>query len=760
MESNYDPELLLADGEMGEALPENNEVMNEEIPIESTEEVVEEGVGGPVEEALTEQELSAALKDLLLMAREEDRPVRDAYLNVLIRLEYYWNNVLDIFRDELTGQYRVPNWSELEDEIPPRLINIYRPNGEAIVAALSVAVPGIYFAPDDPDNPDDVQAAKAYRSISELIQVHNSASLQIIKVITTIFNQGTVFGYCYPQSNPKFGTIQTPIVGMVDVTEYQVHCPQCGEPLDAGPEVQEAYQCPQCGYQGPIEGTPVISQIPQIVGYDETPKSRINQEIFSSKHVKIPAYTTKQQDNGYLLLEFLQSVSMLRSVFQDKANQINSGSTSDWEGFAKIPIIYLDQQPDNAANVSALWLRPWQFWHLSDSVIVQKLLKKFPSGCYAIFINDEFMTAYDEDMDDMWTISANPMGDNLLMRPLGENLATIQDIRAQLVEIELQTAEYGIPEVFADPRVLDFTKYGASRSKPGMVTKAKAISGKTLAEGFHMNKPAVLSPEIDPLRRQIDQDAQFVSGAFPSVYGGTNSGGSKTAAEYQQSRSAALQRLGTIWKIASDFLAQFQSRSATLYANILRELNQDERFAKREGASYVNVWIRSTMLKGKVGRVEPESSEQLPITWAQKKDAIEKLLATNNEMITGILSHPRNSLLVKEALGLNDIYVPGEDARMRQLAEFNLLMQGIPVPINVEIDNHQVHIETLISVLEGPVAEQLSEEGFQATMEHLMQHKQVMAERAMAEQEQMMAQQQAAQQGSAPGGSQNGEDNG
>src|SRR5678815_655635 len=122
-----------------------------------------------------------------------------------------------------------------------------------------------------------------------------------------------------------------------------------------------------------------------------------------------------------------------------------------------MPAQYLGDRPDNTCNVSCLWLRPWQFYSLwsENTDLVPQLEAKYPDGCYAIFIDDEFMEAYPEKMDDHWTISEDPLSQTVYMRPLGENLATVQDIRATLVEIELQTAEFGIPERFADPKVLN-----------------------------------------------------------------------------------------------------------------------------------------------------------------------------------------------------------------------------------------------------------------------------------------------------------------
>jgi predicted RNA-binding Zn-ribbon protein involved in translation (DUF1610 family) len=716
---------LVEDESASDSVSADSEV-NEEDPIEFSEEI------------------KKALTDLLKSAREEDRFVRDNQLLLWKKLEHYWNNILDIFFDQVSKDWRIPDWGMLEEsgEVPPRLINIYRPLGEAVIAALSVQVPAVVYHPDDADNPDDIETAKAYRAINGLVASHNDDTMLFIRALMILFNQGTVFAYNYYHTDPKFGTIKTDKIEFKDISTFQAYCPQCGEGLDAGIQgkEEEIYQCPTCGYSGPAELSTSLEKFPQIVGWDNTPKGTICREMYSGLNVKVPAYAKDQANCGYLLLEFAQSAAMLRSIFKDVEGGIDIEAKYDnsFESFSKLPIQYLGEQPDNAANVACLWLRPWQYYQLGNSsaVIVEQLLKKYPDGCYCIFVNDVPMVAQSENMDEHWSISKNPMGSFIYARPLGENLATVQDIRAQLVEIEIQTAEYGIPETFVDSQVLDFQTYGQGQAKPGMVTPVKPRAGKSIADAFYTTKTAILSQEISPLKQSMDQDAQLVSSAFPSIYGGLQTGGSNTATEYTQSKAMALQRLGTTWKIVCEFWTQVQSKSAVEYANIIKELDKDERFTKQEGnGNFVNVWIRKSSLNGKVGRVEPEASEQLPQSWSQKKDAIFQLLQAGVPEILAVLTHPNNAGMMKNAIGLSDIYVPGEEARIKQYKEFQQLSQGMPVPINPLVDNEQVHIEVLQFILEGPLGESLSEEGFGACMQHLQMHMDSMAQKAAQEME-------------------------
>jgi predicted RNA-binding Zn-ribbon protein involved in translation (DUF1610 family) len=710
-------------------LLESGAVASPEVPINPDESLASQEATAP---EYNEEEEKKCFEQLLKDARDEDRYVRDEQVRVWKRLEYYWNNILDIFLDPVSKDWTIPNWEELEGEgeIPPRLINIYRPHGEAIVAALSVTIPAIVFYPDDAENPDHLETAKACRTLSELLIRHNDGTMLFIRMLVIMFNQGTVFGYNYYKEDPKYGTVDRPIIGTVNARVVDIRCHNCGEPLDGMlgemPAQQEPYECDNCGVITPGVASETTEQLPQITGWNKEAKGSIAQEIFSGLNVKIPAYCKKQEECGYLLLEFHQSVGMLRSIFSDKANKISPRGNYEGDKFERLPAYYRGTIPDNTAVVSALWVRPWQFWTIgTDTEHVEKiglLEKRYPKGAYAIFIDDELMEVVEESMDDHWTISKNPLGSSLYARPLGENLSTIQDIRAQLVEIEIQTAEHGIPETFADPKVLDFNKYGQTRSRPGMVTQAKPRPGKSLADAFHTSKAAILSQEIDPLRQHIDQDGQFVVGSFPSVYGGPATSGSKTAREYSESRSVALQRLGTVNKIGAEFWAEFQGKSVNEMIQVLREEGRDEKFVMKQGNSFVNIWIKNSSLTGRVGKVEAESADQLPVSWAQKKDAIMTLLQTGIPEIQALLMHPKNLVITKNAMGLQDLFVPGEDDANKQLKEFAMLSTGVAVPTNPMLDKDEIHIEILTGLLAGIHGESLDEQGMMLCMQHLMEH--------------------------------------
>jgi hypothetical protein len=117
----------------------------------------------PKQPTAVPEDWKSMLASLLSSCEREDEAVHYAWVRKAKRLELYFNNIVTLFWDNLTNDWAIPNWDEKESEgIPPRIINIYRPHGESIIAALSVGVPSVLFFPADADNADDIDKAENF----------------------------------------------------------------------------------------------------------------------------------------------------------------------------------------------------------------------------------------------------------------------------------------------------------------------------------------------------------------------------------------------------------------------------------------------------------------------------------------------------------------------------------------------------------------------------------------------------------------------
>ncbi len=302
----------------------------------------------------------------------------------------------------------------------------------------------------------------------------------------------------------------------------------------------------------------------------------------------------------------------------------------------------------------------------------------------------------------------------------------------------LQTIEHGISQTFVDPAVLGLQEYGQMETKPGMIYSAKPQSGKSLSDGFYELKTASLSAEVLPYSEKIQEAGQLTSGALPSLFGGASAQqGSKTASEYSMSRQQALQRLQIAWKMLSFWWKGTFGKVIPAYIKCVLDSEDERTVVKNEEGNFINVLIRKAELQGKLGSIELESSEDLPTTWAQKKDVIMMLFQSPNPAIFEALTLPENMPLVREAIGLSNFHLPGERDREKQIAEIRQLLatepivdqmtgQEVPsVDIEPDVDNNQLEGEICKEFLksdEGRLAKIENPLGYKNVLLHMMRH--------------------------------------
>jgi hypothetical protein len=139
-------------------------------------------------------------------------------------------------------------------------------------------------------------------------------------------------------------------------------------------------------------------------------------------------------------------------------------------------------------------------------------------------------------------------------------------------------------------------------------------------------------------------------------------------------------------------------------------------------------------MRGKVGNAYAEAAETLPINWNQKRDVVLNLMQMKDPLIGSILAHPENASFVARIVGVPELYLPGDDDRNKQLQEIAELIQGQPiqemapmgpnmalmdpmmpppmierssVPIEPELDNHQIEAEVCGAWLKSEVGQEM-----------------------------------------------------
>ena len=650
-------------------------------------------------------------------------------------LDNYWNDLQYTFWDDNQGAYStvngvvIPGESGIDES--PRQANIIKAHGESIIAALSSGIPNAQFFPENAEDAEDVNTAKAYSIISDIIQSHNNFGTLFVKLLFILWNQDFAAIWNYTDKDKKYGTFARPGFRKERVETENYSCPECGAPLEM-PRDEEELTVPYCAeceeVVNPKVSTEVTTeQVPYII--DEE-KSRVLLRAFGPRNVEIPSYVKSQDETPYLILRLDYSSARMREEFPGFYDKIKDSETDDENNEAYLRQHYDDSREDqDTVVVKIVWFRSWAFNGLEKSDSAE-LKDKFPSGGRFTFISDHLVEAIEEDLDDHWTITQSPISDHLHSNPLGHALLDIQDMTNDLINITDQTIHHGVSEVFADPDVVDFDQYGRRTASPGQMTPAKPLGGRGLNDAFYATKPAMLSGEVGSFGEALKEMGQFVSGALPSIFGGANVGGSDTAAEYSMSRSNALQRLSTYYKMLSEFVVEVLHKSVLLYIETMQE---KEAFVKPQGNNFVNVWVTREQTQGMVGKVTVEGSDNLPASWMQKRDLLMSLMDKGNPQIDAVLYSPQNATLIKTILGIEQLVIPGEDSRNKQWAEIEVLLDEVPkdeqtssLPIIPDVDDDAVEFAVCTSWLQSPQGQEtrkFNPPGYMNVLLHCKAHK-------------------------------------
>jgi hypothetical protein len=684
---------------------------------------------------------------------------------------HYWNNLQYLAWSESAHDWRTAEdilaenpQADIDPALYAKVINIYKAHGEILIGALTSGLPGVRFFPKDADDHEDVQTAKAYSKIAELIAKHNKAKLLLMKALFILYNQGMVACYNENKDDFKFGTIRYPIMSDVPIVHRQDLCPACGADLSDGdfspdqPPQEAPIECPQCGQTVIPEHQDTQGTTQQQTGVGEKPKNREVLDIFGPLNVKIPMWVKDQSQTPILTLETEEHVGFVREIYPELFSEIQATSYPDsFDKESRIPSHYKNDFPRDIVTVGRTWLRPWAMnMFTKDEAESEALKKKYPDGCYVVVLNKTIVAEVIPDkLDDHWTISQNPLSESIHAEPIGATIIPIQEMTNELANLTLDTIEFGISEVFVESEVLDTDEYQMQEARPGQITPVTSRSGKSLSESFYESKPASLSREVELFADRLEQTAQFVQGSYPSVYGGSQEGGSKTAREYELSKSSALQRLSTTWTIVQEWWALCMSRSIKSF---VKNMQEDERFVKAQGNNFVNVWIKKIDLSGEVGDIEPEVSETFPISWAQKRDVMMGLIQMQNEDVATVIRHPENAGLVAQLIGVPELYIPGDDSRNKQLYEIAEMLdaqpsEGMPDPetgipqmistveVDQDVDDHNVEAEICKSWLRSEVgldAKVNNPPGYMNVLAHLKEHLYYIRENLIVQQQQQM----------------------
>jgi len=707
----------------------------EQAPLEQTEPEQNEKV----------EEIGKAIKTIVDAFDLEDKDVREQYLRMYKKHDFYWENRTDIVWDAvsrewitISGALKVINDPSLLVDDYDKSINIYRAHGESIISAMAAKIPNQVFFPENADSELDIESSKAHTNLAKKIAADNNPERCYTEICQNMYNFGFLAVYNDFVESEEFGIIEKPIIEMQPQENMDIICPECGYYMEPGElNVQEPNICPSCGNLVQPEVIRSMEDIPVLTDILQEPDGREVIRIYSPFEVHVPHYVRYVKDIPYVILEQEVHESKLIAIFGEELRaKIGSGVSSRDNGdYARRTRMDQDAVRSNVRTYRQVWLANWTYNMLSENdPMIDELKNRYKNGVYAIFVDDVFINAHNEDMHEHWTFPEWPTSRRLFTAPLGRAEIPVQDMTTELNDLTMETIEHGITQTFFDPQVFDAKKYKNGRMTPGgMYPVKQAPPGRGLDQAFFQMKTATLSQEVKEFRQYLDYMGQFLIADFPSIFGGNQETGSKTFGEYSASQAQAMQRLSIPARVASK-LWSIAIRKAVI--DLVKKMKSDQHYVERLGNSFINVWVRKEQLTGKVGKVEPETSDLFPMTEAQRREIFMQMLSQGNQMLLQFFMHPENIGYALRLIGFPDLFVPGDRDRNKQLAEIQELLNSQPlpgpngqfmpsIPVDQVIDDSVAHIQTIrawaVSEV-GQMTRQTNPAGYENVMAHLMMH--------------------------------------
>jgi hypothetical protein len=310
-----------------------------------------------------------------------------------------------------------------------------------------------------------------------------------------------------------------------------------------------------------------------------------------------------------------------------------------------------------------------------------------------------------------------------------------------------------------DRDVVNVKAWRDSGSRPGSGIGVRGRAGVPLGNAFHETTPAQVSRQaIDEERNLMSEVAQFLTGAFPALFGG-GAINTETASGYAMQRDQAMGRLGMVFRGQREFHAELITIAVEEMKRNMRA-NDPVRVALMGPEGQLDAkMISLENLRGHY-HAYPESDENFPESFSQKKQALVQLLDSNSPLVAPAYASPNAMRSIWRAMGIKDFKLPGEEARQRQYRENQELLKGVPVPgpmmpdpftgvpvpgpmtssvpVDDEFDDHAVHYATIkewIDSAAGDAQKIVNPAGYENVRLHGMAHAAVM-QRKLVEQAQ------------------------
>lgn len=660
----------------------------------------------------TPSDLEDDLQKELLYLIDNFEKQADAYrrphLRRMLEAEEFWKGNHYNIWDERTSRWYSPFEGSLAnrtDEALPRLdyvTNQYLALGWSTIAAITRKPPRARTQPKSASNEKDIATSKACDSICDLIERNNKMEEKAERMAYLCWTQGGFGGYVRFVRDEEFGTKDEPEYSLqtIEIAPDRYMCPGCGNetPQSAAQSMGPMFAgiCPQCGttvtdqdFQ-PAE----YGQVPVVSGYKKVAEGKEIIDISGLIQLKMLPGASEFKGTPYLIDSTLQHEAALRAAYPLKADKIgNQASGNVADEYDRRVQAQLAQAPhphgfftSTATGLQGMvtykrcWIRNWGLWAHPKKEIRERLLAKFPDGCYVAFAEKQFLEARNENVDKFWKICLALPGNGLYRQGMGDSTISINKRLNDTENIKQEFIEHSaFPTLIADGRFISAEGWQNRKQEAGSLFLVQPENaGMSIPLQNMLYQPTMrLDGNIYEHGSNLIELGQFMSGAYPSIFGG-GMPHNETAHGYAEARDAALGRLQMVWKKCKNFHAEIMQIAIECFRENRTE--DAELTVMEKSQQFASQYIHLEDLQGNI-TVFIEDDEDWPATIGEVRDYMTELAQYSPQLFQGITSNPANASFTKKYLASPDVVVPGEDQYIKQLRIIDQLTAPGSVPV-------------------------------------------------------------------------------
>lgn len=381
-----------------------------------------------------------------------------------------------------------------------------------------------------------------------------------------------------------------------------------------------------------------------------------------------------------------------KGEYPDQAKEIKKGTAalgeSAYERIARLGVLQgtrLLMQAgdafDHLVTRHHVFLRPSTYEKAEEAE--EQLKEEFPDGIHAVFCGDTLCEIENLSMDDCISIGFPTPGDGMSRPSMGKRVIPVQDVFNDELNLWHEAHDYCVPTTFYWSETAETDAINLMISQPGNLVPISALppGATSMAEAFYEAAleavPSTLPALIEFLQGPF---AQFLTGAFPALFGG-DTGKNDTAKGIAIQRDQAMGRMGIPWAALQELFASAY-RQAVKFAVKNNEGGEFTYTTTDRGGNQIGETLKVSDLAVGHYTCVPDTDSTFPETTSAKRVMIQTLLtaAERNPVIADVMSQPKNMELAHEIIGLPELDVPSASADVKQTIEIGLLLRESPIP--------------------------------------------------------------------------------